>query len=203
MNLSASNEIVGKAEYRRNLVKGQSSRCIMGYLYASAGQSESTTDVVFGGHSMIAENGTLLQEQRMYPASTLITQDIDIERLMDDRRKFNTFMGKVEPKSYRVIAFELQQKNDDNLLRSVDPYPFVPRNKTSRDERCSEIFAIQATGLAQRLSTTGVKKVVIGISGGLDSTLALLVTYQAFQQLNRSPQNIIGKQGGSFSESFE
>ena len=200
LNLSASNEIVGKAEYRRTLVAGQSARCITAYLYASAGPSESTTDLVFGGHAIIAENGVLLQEDRMNPLQTLLIQDIDIERVMNDRRKYNSFMGKVQRRKYQTICFPLnnpgQTRNMDatsiELRRRVNPYPFVPADPQNRAVRCSDIFNIQATGLAQRLDKSGILKAVLGVSGGLDSTLALLVTYQAFQQLDRPVKDIIG-----------
>lgn len=200
LNLSASNEIVGKAEYRRTLVEGQSARCITAYLYASAGTSESTTDLVFGGHAIIAENGVLLQEGRMNLQETLLIQDIDIERLMNDRRKFNTFMGKVEPQKYQTGYFQLNNSAKahnlhtpgTDLRRKIDPKPFVPADKQNRDERCSDIFNIQAMGLVQRLDKSGIKKSVLGISGGLDSTLALLVTYHAYKQLKRPVKDIIG-----------
>ncbi len=200
LNLSASNEIVGKAAYRRTLVEAQSAKCITGYLYASAGPSESTTDLVFGGHAIIAENGILLQEDRMNLQETLLIQDIDIERLMNDRRKFNSFMSKVEPRKYQTGYFQLNNSPPDqntdkkriDLRRKVDPRPFVPAGKQNREERCSDIFSIQAAGLAQRLDKSGIKKAVLGISGGLDSTLALLVTCHAFKQLERPIKDIIG-----------
>ena len=184
LNLSASNEVVGKAAYRKSLVAGQSAKCIAAYLYASSGSSESTTDLVFGGHAIIAENGTLLQEDRMNLQETLLIQDIDIERLMNDRRKINSFMGNVERHAYQTVIFQLhhaaaapEAKNETtDFRRKVDPKPFVPAEKQTREQSCSDIFTIQATGLAQRLNKTGIRKAVLGISGGLDSTLALLVT---------------------------
>jgi len=200
LNLSASNEIVGKAAYRRTLVEAQSAKCITGYLYASAGPSESTTDLVFGGHAIIAENGILLQEERMNLQATLLIQDIDIECLMNDRRKFNSFMSKVEPHKYQTGYFQLNNSPEDQstdkkrteLRRKVDPKPFVPSDKQKKEMRCAEIFNIQAAGLAQRLDKSGIKKAVLGISGGLDSTLALLVTCHAFKQLERPVKDIIG-----------
>jgi NAD+ synthase (glutamine-hydrolysing) len=192
LNLSASNEIVGKAEYRRNLVKQQSARCMAGYLYVSAGQSESTTDVVFGGHAMITENGELLAEERMNEEETLLIKDIDIDLLMNDRRKFNSFMGHVEAKPYETILFSLKPQSVERLERDTNPQPFIPFHKEVRDERCLEIFRIQATGLAQRLAKTGIRKAVVGISGGLDSTLALLVMCSAFEKLKLPLKNIIG-----------
>ena len=178
LNLSASNEVVGKAAYRKSLVAGQSAKCIAAYLYASSGSSESTTDLVFGGHAIITENGTLLQEDRMNLQETLLIQDIDIERLMNDRRKINSFMGNVERHDYQTVIFQLHQAENEtsDFRRKVDTKPFVPAEKQTREQSCSDIFTIQATGLAQRLNKTGIKKAVLGISGGLDSTLALLVT---------------------------
>jgi NAD+ synthase (glutamine-hydrolysing) len=200
LNLSASNEVVGKAAYRKSLVAGQSAKCIAAYLYASSGSSESTTDLVFGGHAIIAENGTLLQEDRMNLQETLLIQDIDIERLMNDRRKINSFMGNVERHDYQTVIFQLHhaaaaqeaENETTDFRRKVDPKPFVPAEKQTREQSCSDIFTIQATGLAQRLNKTGIKKAVLGISGGLDSTLALLVTYHAYKQLQRPAKDIIG-----------
>jgi len=192
LNLSASNEIVGKAEYRRNLVTQQSAKCMTAYLYTSAGNSESTTDVVFGGHAMIAENGSLLAEDRMNDEETLLFRDLDIELLMNDRRKFNSFMGNVDPKNYETVSFSLTAQSVPSLERHTNPQPFVPSSKEDRDERCLEIFRIQSAGLAQRLLKTGIKKAVLGISGGLDSTLALLVTCDAFEKLKLPKENIIG-----------
>ncbi|HWQ73049.1 MAG TPA: NAD(+) synthase [Desulfitobacteriaceae bacterium] len=194
LNLSASNDIVGKSDYRRNLVSQQSARTVCGYVYASAGSDESTTDVVFGGHSMIAENGVILAEQTTYQDSVTIVKDIDIEKLMNDRYRMNSFMEKVKPeRNYLTIDFNLAEYNSSlTLKRSVDPYPFVPSSEKDKDARCQEIFSIQATGLSQRLKKTDLKKVVLGISGGLDSTLALLVCYEAFKKLNLPTGNIIG-----------
>ncbi len=210
LNLSASNEIVGKAVYRRKLVEGQSAKCITAYLYASAGPSESTTDLVFSGHAIIAENGVLLQEDRMSFQETLLIQDIDIERLMNDRRKYNSFMSKVELQKYQTEYFKLNNLPKDqnmdkiqiDLRRKVDPRPFVPADKQNREERCSEIFNIQAAGLAQRLDKSGINKTVLGISGGLDSTLALLVTYHVFKQLKRPVKDIIGVTMPGFGTSY-
>ncbi|OYO59536.1 NAD(+) synthase, partial [Lachnotalea glycerini] len=177
LNLSASNEIVGKMDYRKQLVTQQSARCISGYVYASAGQSESTTDLVFSGHSMLAENGVIVSETR-FETDKIIYRDIDIEKLMNDRLKQNTFMGKVEKQDYITVTFEL--KHEITTLKHYNnAYPFVPGSKEQREIRCKEIFAIQSTGLYQRLKKTGSRKTVIGISGGLDSTLALLVTVEA------------------------
>lgn len=192
VNLSASNELVGKKEYREALVRQQSARCLAAYVYVSAGQSESTTDVVFGGHTIIAENGSILEEQR-FMESVISYCDIDIEKLMNERRKMNTYMGRLEAADYTVIDFCLENLNEKfELKRYVDPYPFVPGRQEDRNIRCQEIFTIQLTGLAQRLEKTGIQKAVIGISGGLDSTLALLVCKEAFSRLGYSKDNIIG-----------
>ena len=191
LNLSASNELVGKKEYRRQLVAQQSARCIAGYLYASAGQTESTTDLVFGGHSIIAENGAIVKEARFEEESILMS-DIDIEKLMNDRIKQNSFMGNVEKKEYITVAFSLKSKTVERLLHYVDAFPFVPRGTEKRNERCQDIFEIQSTGLLQRIQKSGIQKAVLGISGGLDSTLALLVTVDAYRKLNRPMRDIIG-----------
>lgn len=192
LNLSASNEVIGKKEYRRDLVRVQSAKTISCYLYASAGQTESTTDVVFSGHSLIAENGSILEEVNFNKESEFIFKDIDLERLQQDRRKFHTFMGKIEKRDYQYINVSFADEEVDTFERKVDPYPFVPSDREKRDERCQEIFQIQSAGLAQRLSKTGIKKAVVGISGGLDSTLALLVMVEAFKGLELPMENIIG-----------
>jgi NAD+ synthase (glutamine-hydrolysing) len=190
LNLSASNEIVGKSDYRKYLVTQQSARCISGYVYASAGQSESTTDLVFSGHTVLAENGILVAETR-YETNQILYRDIDIEKLMNDRVKQNTFMGNVEKKDYITVTFE--SKPETRTLKHYNhAYPFVPGSKELRDTRCKEIFAIQSTGLLQRLKKTGSKKTIIGISGGLDSTLALLATVEAYHKLGKPFEDIIG-----------
>lgn len=192
-NLSASNEIVGKHEYRKELVRQQAARCIAGYVYASSGVNESTTDVVFGGHAMISEDGTLLCEsERFLSDEQLIFSEIDTQKLMNDRRKNSSFMelGKDNRKRFRKVRLELSGFDAEKMTRYVAPHPFVPSDENSRDKRCSEIFAIQISALAKRLRHTGVKRAVIGISGGLDSTLALLVTAKAFDELNIPRGNI-------------
>ncbi|HYE83796.1 MAG TPA: NAD(+) synthase [Clostridia bacterium] len=190
LNLSASNDIIGKAEYRRSLICQQSARCIAGYVYTSAGESESTTDVVFGGHGLIAENGAVLAEQR-FKQNEGIYHDIDLGRLMNDRRKINSFMGSPNNLEYEVVHFSMNQAEVGNLLREVDPHPFVPDSKGARDTRCREIFKIQTTGLKQRMIKSGLQKMVIGVSGGLDSTLALLVCTDVCEQLKLPMENII------------
>ena len=191
LNLSASNETVGKSEYRRDIVRIQSSKCMTSYCFASAGQSESTTDVVSSGHALIAENGMILNEDIFSAESSIIYADIDIEKIKNDRVKFNSYMGRIENKNYRCVDFELGYSESMQLDRAVDKYPFVPSDIEQRNKRCREILNIQATGLYQRLSKIGTKKAVIGVSGGLDSTLALLVTVEAFKKLSLPMENII------------
>ena len=201
-NLSASNELVGKSEYRRELVKNHSARCALAYVYASSGVGESSTDLVFGGHSIIAEYGSILGEtERFKLESQLLIRDIDIQRLVNERQKNMSYKIQIDEK-VRVIKYGqsniLNDKNatkesifDENLYRYVDPHPFVPSDLRMRDLRCEEIFAIQTSGLAKRLKHISAKSVVIGISGGLDSTLALLVTVKAFDLLGLDRQSIV------------
>lgn len=191
LNLSASNDVVGKGEYRRDLVKQQSARCMAGYAYVSAGQNESTTDVVFGGHSIIAENGLMLDEIKFPQDSAIVVSDLDVERVMSDRRKFNSYMGKIEPRNYTTVDFSLEPAAVEQLQRPIEAFPFVPRRKEERDLRCKEIFRIQSTGLKQRLLKTGIPKLVVGISGGLDSTLALLVCIDTMDSLSRPRSDIV------------
>ncbi|MBE6009812.1 MAG: NAD(+) synthase [Lachnospiraceae bacterium] len=178
-NLSASDEITGKAGYRRDLVCGQSGRLYCGYIYASAGLGESTQDVVYAAHNMIAENGSILAEAKRFANETVVT-DLDLERVMHDRIQKTTFSYSDE--YYEEIPFDLEMQETE-LIRSIDPSPFVPKNMADRNERCDEILNIQAMGLVKRLEHTNAKTAVIGISGGLDSTLALLVTVRAFDIL--------------------
>lgn len=190
-NLSASNEVIGKYEYRKNLVKQQSGRCIAGYVFASSGIDESTTDVVFGGHAIIAENGGLLAEsQRFSQDEQLICSEIDIQRLGNDRRRNTSFMEMLPQKKYRKISFELPKMEFGKLYRQFERHPFVPSDVGVRDERCREIFSIQTCGLGKRMRHTGAKHAVIAISGGLDSTLALLVTVRTFDMLGLPRENI-------------
>lgn len=191
-NLSASNDIIGKYEYRKLLVQQQSGRCIGGYVYSSSGTDESTTDVIFGGHAMIAQNGVVFNEsQRFVKGEQLIYSEIDIQRLVNDRLKNTPFMEVMTENKYRKIAFKLKNIQITSLSRPVNSHPFVPSDPKSRDERCREIFSIQTAGLAKRLEHTGMKHAVIGISGGLDSTLALLVTAKTFDMLKIPRENII------------
>ena len=184
VNLSASDEITGKSLYRRDLVAGQSARLVCGYIYASAGDGESTQDVVYSGHNLIAENGQVLAESKRFE-NEIIYSEIDVERLEADRRRMTTF----EIGEGNFIPFSLK-RSTTTLSRYVDPAPFVPSNKADRDRRCDEILMIQAMGLKKRIEHTNCKSAVIGISGGLDSTLALLVTVRAFDLLGMDHSNI-------------
>ncbi|WP_185154832.1 NAD(+) synthase [Dysgonomonas sp. 25] len=195
-NLSASNETAGKHLYRKSLVSQQSARCIAGYVYAAAGNGESTTDVVFGGSSLIAENGAILSEgERFSFENRMITADIDVDRLRNDRLKNKSFSLSEyhlqEKNSYRYIRIEQPEKKIE-LNRYINPTPFVPTEDALLNERCEEIFAIQIGGLAKRLLHTSIQKAVVGVSGGLDSTLALLVMVKAYDKLGISRENIIG-----------
>ena len=185
VNLSASDEITGKAHYRRELVDGQSARLVCGYIYASAGDGESTQDVVYSGHDIIAENGYLLAEKRF--SNGVCEAELDVERIEADRRRMTTF---VTEDTHMRILFSLRVA-ETQLTRYVDRAPFVPGNPAERDARCDEILMIQALGLKKRLEHTGSQTVVIGISGGLDSTLALLVTVKAFDLLERDRSGIV------------
>ncbi|PLX99970.1 MAG: NAD(+) synthase [Desulfuromonas sp.] len=192
LNLSASPEILGKQAYRRDLVAAQSARCLAAYAYASAGPNESSTDLVFSGHSLVAENGRILAEsERFRFDSQLIMADIDIERLVGERQRNTTFASGNPVQDYRVEAFRLNPVKVTNLLRWLEKTPFVPPDDHERAARCHEIFQIQTSGLIKRLRHTGCKTVVIGLSGGLDSTLALLVTVKAFDRLGLERKGIV------------
>ena len=181
VNCSASNEAVGKAEYRRTLIAGQSGRLHAAYVYANAGYGESTTDVVFGGHDIIAENGSILAESRRFEKETILYADIDVDKLTAERQK-NTTFTLLPDDAYETVDFSLKL-TDTKLEGQFPKMPFVPDDPATRDERCQEILMIQALGLVKRLDHTNCKRAVIGISGGLDSTLALLVTVKAFDIL--------------------
>ena len=189
-NLSASDETTGKAGYRRSLVTGQSARLVAAYLYADAGEGESTTDLVFAGHDLIAENGTLLGESARFTNEVVITE-IDLGRLVSERRRMTTFpITEPTDAGYEVVSFSWEHREKTTLSRQYAKTPFVPDSKADRDERCGEILSIQAMGLKKRLGHTGCKDAVIGISGGLDSTLALLVTVKAFDMLGLDRKGI-------------
>ena len=187
VNLSASDETTGKDTYRKNLVAGQAGRLICGYIYADAGEGESTQDVVFAGHNIIAENGNILKESHRFK-NGIIYSEIDIQKLRAERRRISTFTPREE--EYDSIPFTLQI-TDTELTRFVDSSPFVPSNEDERKKRCEEILSIQTMGLKKRLVHTRLKSAVVGISGGLDSTLALLVTVRAFDLVGISRENII------------
>ncbi|MDF2511264.1 MAG: synthetase [Herbinix sp.] len=191
-NLSASDELTGKDAYRRELVKSQSARLVCGYIYSDAGEGESTTDVVYGGHNLIAENGMLLAESVIFE-NGIISSAIDLGKLKSERRRMHTYLGQ-NTVPYQVIPFTLGENGEDlpelELTRFIDPAPFVPSVKAERDKRCRDIISIQAMGLKTRLAHTGIKNVVVGISGGLDSTLALLVTVKAFEMLGLDKKGI-------------
>ena len=190
-NLSASNEVIGKKEYRRDLVKMQSAKTISGYVYCSSGVNESTSDVVFSGESMIFENGSCLtNNQRFDFKSNMIFTEIDTKRLANDRRKNISFMGDSVDLEYREIKINIPD-NIEDLTREYSKTPFVPEDKKKISEICEEILNIQSYGLAKRLLHTNINKTIIGISGGLDSTLAFLVIIKAYEILNLPKENII------------
>lgn len=192
MNLSASDELTGKDNYRYELIKSESARLICGYIYADAGEGESTTDVVFAGHNLIAENGAVIKQSKRFQ-NEMIISEIDIQKLLNERRRMSTFPSS----SYQDYVFVdytyafHEELPETVLTRSFDKGPFVPSGKADRDKRCDEIIHIQAMGLKKRLEHTGCKCAVLGISGGLDSTLALLVTCKAFDLLKLDRKGII------------
>ena len=187
-NCSASDETTGKDQYRYNLICGQSARLVCGYIYANAGEGESTTDLVFGGHNIIAENGTILKESNRY-RNEIIYSEFDLERITGERRKNTTFQTAQERSLIRV-GFQIE-KGETSLTRTFPKKPFVPSDEQTRAARCEEILTIQAMGLKKRLAHTNARTAVVGISGGLDSTLALLVTARAFDMLGRDKKDII------------
>lgn len=188
VNLSASNETVGKDVYRELLVKSSSARLLCGYVYASAGEGESTQDTVFGGHNLIAENGTILAQAKRF-TNQAVYADIDVNRLDMERRRMGTYQSQKE-ETYLVIPFVLEQE-ETRLDRTFSCLPFVPSDEQLRSRRCEEILSIQAYGLKKRLEHTGCRTAVIGLSGGLDSTLALLVTVKAFDLLEKNRKDIL------------
>ncbi len=193
-NLSASNEIIGKEEYRKSLIKSQSEKTISAYIYASAGINESTTDLVFSGASFIYENGRALKESERFDfESNLIFDDVDLARLEAMRYKDISYMGVIKDKEKEYTKVYFDGYNPDNeLVREYSPSPFVPKTVEHRNERCEEILNIQAYALAKRMKSTGIKKSVIGISGGLDSTLAFLVVVKAYDILGLDHKDIYG-----------
>ena len=188
VNCSASSETYGKDGYRTSLISGQSARMIAGYVYANAGAGESTTDLVFGGHNIIAENGMVLKESRRY-MNDVIYSEIDVHRLLNERRKNTTFQQMSGKHFLVTVPFEIE-KEETELTRSISQMPFIPEDEKERDECCEEILMIQALGLKKRLQHTNCRNVVIGVSGGLDSTLALLVAVKTFDMLGIDRKNI-------------
>lgn len=184
-NPSASDEIATKSDYRRQMIAMQSARLLCAYLYCSAGSGESTTDLVYSGHHLLCENGTVLKESRKYEGE-IIYACVDLQKLSGERRKMTTFKNRFD---YETVFFH-STPIELRLDIPYDPHPFVPSDKAKRTQRCEEIFAIQTQGLIQRLRATGIQKVTIGISGGLDSTLALLVVVRAFEKLGLPMKNI-------------
>ena len=189
VNCSASDETTGKDGYREALISGQSARLVCGYIYANAGEGESSQDLVFGGHNLIAENGKILSRSARFKNETIYA-DLDIERIVGERRRMTTFFSKSDG-VYTEIGFRLKRE-DTRLERLIDPAPFVPDDSQDRQRRCEEIFAIQYMGLKKRLEHTHCRTAVVGISGGLDSTLALLVTVRAFDSLGLPREGILG-----------
>jgi len=197
-NLSASNVVIGKHQYRRDLAANQSARCIAAYLYSAAGAGESTTDLAWDGHAMAFENGSLLAEsERFAPRAQLTFADLDLERLEADRMRQNSFgesarRHAAEVAKFRMVEFSLPLfKGLLKLERKIERFPYVPSNPATRDARCEEVYRIQVAGLATRLRATGTKKLVIGVSGGLDSTQALLVCARAMDELGLPRSNIL------------
>ena len=192
VNCSASDETTGKDRYRKNLICGQSARLLSGYIYANAGEGESTQDLVFGGQNLIAEDGTCLAESKRF-TNEVILADMDLEKLQSERRRMNTF-SRQETKEHLTVEFAFRNltdsKEQEPVRRFIDPAPFVPKEERERARRCEEIFTIQAMGLKKRLQHTGCSHAVVGLSGGLDSTLALLVCVKAFDLLGL-PRNQI------------
>ncbi len=188
VNCSASDETIGKAAYRESLIEGQSARLICGYIYANAGEGESTTDLVFGGHNIIAENGSNLAESKRFVNETIYSE-IDVKRILSERRKNTTFLTSKERNLMR-IPFDLEIE-DTKLSRYISSRPFVPSLLAEREKRCEEILTIQAMGLKKRLAHAHAKSAVVGISGGLDSTLALLVMAKAFDSLGMDRKGMV------------
>jgi len=189
-NPSASTEVLGKAPYRRHLVAQQAARCLAAYVYAGAGAGESTTDVVYSGHGIVAESGILLGESERFSFETrAVVADVDVQHLAHDRLKSSSFRDEAGSSSLRRIVFDLGPTagNDEKLLRTISAHPFVPSAKVDRAAVCEEIFAIQATGLARRLKQARAKTALLGLSGGLDSTLALLVMIEAIKRAGMPP----------------
>ena len=190
-NLSASDETTGKADYRRELIKGQSANLVCAYIYASAGEGESTTDLVYSGHNLILENGILLKESKRFENEQIVTE-VDLQRLQSERRRISTYqIEDVLRDEYVYVDVTFSKVEPVKMTRVFGRAPFVPSNKLDREKRCEEILMLQAMGLKKRLTHTHSQSAVIGISGGLDSTLALLVTALAFDKAGMDRKNIV------------
>ncbi len=190
-SISASNELAGKSEYREEMIKHESGRYITGFVYVSCGPGESTTDTVYGGHVVLAENGYVISSSERFSFEPHMSlTEFDIDRLTHDRILKNTFIAKSPERPYRKVGF--RAKESEPLFRNIDRMPFVPKNKIERDERCREVFDIQATALARRLRHTGAQRAVIGVSGGLDSALALMVSAEAMKRTGRGSDDVLG-----------
>ncbi len=187
-NLSASDEMIGKEDYRRQLVSSQSARLVSGYVYADAGYGESSTDLIFAGHNLIGENGSILTESKLFE-NQLVATELDLFKLAQERRRLTTYRQGREG-DCRVVSFSLPVE-ETTLTRWVDPHPFVPSDETQRTRRCESIFAMQTTGLCKRLEHSHSKTAVVGLSGGLDSTLALLVAARAMKRLGRPASDVV------------
>ncbi|OGO37891.1 MAG: NAD(+) synthase [Chloroflexi bacterium RBG_16_57_8] len=192
VNISASNEVLGKADWRRTMVSSESGRCSAAYCYASSGIGESSNDIVYSGHALIAENGVVLEEsKRLVSEPQLIVSDIDLERLAHDRRFMSSFRAQSsEVAAYRIVETEVDDPSPDSMRRILDPHPFVPKDPERRAERCRDIFSMQVAALAQKLQGARKQQLVIGVSGGLDSTLALLVAAKTMDFLGLSRKNV-------------
>ena len=191
VNISASNELAGKSEYRKEMIVQQSGRYVCAYVYVSAGPGESTTDAVFGGHVVLAENGYLLQSSPRFSFDAhMELTEFDLHRLSHDRILRNTFSSQMPPRPFRRVAFHAQQS--EPKFRRVARMPFVPEDPQARDARCEEVFNIQVTALQRRLRHTGAKHMVIGVSGGLDSALALMVAAEAAKRNGQSGDAVVG-----------
>jgi NAD+ synthase (glutamine-hydrolysing) len=192
LNISASNEVLAKAEWRRSMVTSESGRCIAACCYVSAGMGESSNDIVFSGHTLVAENGGLLAESRVFNQKSVLTvSDLDMDRLVHDRMAMTSFRqspGHIKP--FRIIEAKVADVTATGLMREIDPHPFVPWDTAKRSQRCRDIFDMQVAALAKKLSGAKLERVVLGVSGGLDSTLALLVAVRTMNFLNLPPKNV-------------
>ena len=189
VNLSASDEVIGKREYRRSIVSAQSGKCVCGYVYADCGTGESSTDMTFAGHNLIAENGNILKESKLFSGETIVSE-IDVRKLAQERRKMTTFHAACEEDEYLRVEMDASDLEGE-LTREFSRTPFVPSGSAELEERAQLILSMQANALARRLKHTSAKTAVIGISGGLDSTLALLVTARAFDLIEKDKKDIV------------